>query len=338
MSDPALDAAKKVLSDQFNKVKTMEEKNKEIKSELIDKINEVISSINKLEDQTNITEDAKKQFSGLIQDSKPKLRSINSQTTRLLQLVESIDVSSINLNFLKISFFPLEVIKNEYNSENIINLPSDLLVSLSIVNGVYDYIEKYKILSGNLDIIINSNITNMLNEAEAELKELKLTKNILKNIKTQDYYEKESTVFLKKSNNYRNIFIGLIFISLSIAVVSVVAEPRFYMDTFDYWFLKISYILVSITLITYFLKQSTHYQRLGDQANQTSLEIKAFPSFISGSSKVTEAEIRKELALKYFGREIDSAAHKDMSNLISDQMKSTTEMVKAATDVLKVKG
>ena len=338
MNDPVVEAARKVMTDKLNEVRTMEEQNREIKAKLIAKIKEVISSVNKLEDQTNITDGAKRQFSGLIQDSKTKLISINSHTTRLLQLVESIDVSSINLNFLNVSFFPLEVIKNEYNSENIVNLPSDLLISLSIVNATYDYIEKYKILSNNLDTLINKNITNMLNEAEDELKELKLTKNILKNIKTQDYYEKESKGFFKKSKNYRNVFIALIVVALAVAITSVTAEPRFYMDAFDYWFLKISYILVSITLITYFLKQSTHYQRLGDQANQTSLEIKAFPSFISGSSKETEAEIRKELALKYFGREIDGAVHKDMSNLISDQMKSTTDMVKAATDVLKAKG
>ncbi|MFP0859324.1 hypothetical protein ACLDYQ_19080 [Acinetobacter baumannii] len=47
------------------------------------------------------------------------------------------------------------------------------------------------------------------------------------------------------------------------------------------------------------------------------------------------ASVRKELALKYFGREVDGAAHKDMSNLITDQMKSTTEMVKATTEAIK---
>ncbi|WON80803.1 hypothetical protein OK024_03190 [Acinetobacter sp. UGAL515B_02] len=47
------------------------------------------------------------------------------------------------------------------------------------------------------------------------------------------------------------------------------------------------------------------------------------------------ASVRRELALKYFGREIDGTAHKDMSNLISDQMKSTTDMVKATTEAIK---
>ena len=45
--------------------------------------------------------------------------------------------------------------------------------------------------------------------------------------------------------------------------------------------------------------------------------------------------VRKELALKYFGREIDATAHKDLANLLSNQMKSSTEMIKATTEAIK---
>ena len=94
-------------------------------------------------------------------------------------------------------------------------------------------------------------------------------------------------------------------------------------------------IALGITLITYFLKQSLHYKRLADQNYQTQVELQAYPSFMESIPTEEAAFVRKELALKYFGREIDGATHKDMSNLISDQMKSTTDMVKATTEAIK---
>ena len=93
--------------------------------------------------------------------------------------------------------------------------------------------------------------------------------------------------------------------------------------------------MVVITLVSYFIKQSSHYQGLADQANQTRLELQAFPTFITGVEKQMKLQFAKELALKYFGREVDKTAHKDMCNLVSDQMKNTTEMVKATTEAIK---
>ena len=126
-------------------------------------------------------------------------------------------------------------------------------------------------------------------------------------------------------------------ISLGTFFLKKVLIPAF-LGNVEFWVLKASIIVVGVTLITYFLKQSTHYQRLADQNYQTQVELQAYPSFMESIPTEEAASVRKELALKYFGREIDGAAHKDMSNLISEQMKSTTDMVKAATDALKVKG
>ncbi|EPF6052642.1 hypothetical protein L5R14_003768, partial [Acinetobacter baumannii] len=109
----------------------------------------------------------------------------------------------------------------------------------------------------------------------------------------------------------------------------------FALSTTEFWILKASLLIVGITLISYFLKQSAHYQKLADQNYQTHVELRAYPSFMESIPTEEAASVRKELALKYFGREIDGAAHKDISNLISDQMKSTTEIVKATTEAIK---
>ncbi|WP_227567020.1 hypothetical protein [Acinetobacter bereziniae] len=45
--------------------------------------------------------------------------------------------------------------------------------------------------------------------------------------------------------------------------------------------------------------------------------------------------VRKELVLKYFGRDLDGSVHKDMGNLVDYQVKSTIEMVKATTVAIK---
>lgn len=127
-----------------------------------------------------------------------------------------------------------------------------------------------------------------------------------------------------------------VLLCLSVGLLTLKQELVPYLfSTIEFWAVKVSLLLVGITLISYFLKQSAHYQRLADQNYQTQVELQAYPSFMESIPTEEAASVRKELALKYFGREVDGAAHKDMGNLVSDQMKSTTEMVKATTEAIK---
>ncbi|MEQ1107993.1 hypothetical protein [Acinetobacter seifertii] len=207
--------------------------------------------------------------------------------------------------------------------------------ALSTVNAIIGYIDNYKRDNEIYNQIITSKIKEMLNEASEELEDLKRTKNILKNYKAEQFYKEECEKYTSLYVQNKNNFIALIIIAVLFSVLSVSLMLVYNMDKYNYWSIKLTLILAFVTLITYYLKQSSYYQKLAEQANQTRLEIEAFPSFITGVSKAEEVAIRKDLALKYFGKEIDGAAHKDMSNLISDQMKSTTEMVKATTEAIK---
>ena len=191
----------------------------------------------------------------------------------------------------------------------------------------------------------NDAVKLFINEAtkkvDKELKDFRKLRNIADNALTENIYDQAVTKYRDLENDYRWYFywaLGLtVGISLGTFFLKNVLVPNF-LGNVEFWVLKASIIVVGVTLITYFLKQSTHYQRLADQNYQTQVELQAYPSFMESIPTEEAASVRKELALKYFGREVDGAAHKDMSNLISDQMKSTTEMVKAATDVLKAKG
>lgn len=189
--------------------------------------------------------------------------------------------------------------------------------------------------------IIPTFLDDALKQVKEELVSFRRIRNIADNAKTENIYDQAVIKYRGLETDYRWYFYWAIGITVGLSLLGLFSKNWLvanYLGNIEFWVLKVSILAVGITLITYFLKQSSHYQRLADQNYQTQVELQAYPSFMESIPTEEAASVRKELALKYFGREIDGAAHKDMSNLISDQMKSTTEMVKAATDVLKAKG
>ncbi|MDF9439507.1 hypothetical protein O9Y77_17270, partial [Acinetobacter baumannii] len=172
------------------------------------------------------------------------------------------------------------------------------------------------------------------------IKDVNELKEQIKNKDTHDIYEIAANENQDRADNSRMAFIILIIFSIIIVWFCSVTKTYFGLKDYDYWFFKGTLILTSVTLITYFLKQSVKYQKIADQCRQTKMELEAFPSFVA--SFTTEdpqiIEIRKELALKYFGRELDNKTNDETSNILQDQMKNTTEMVKTAMEVLKKTG
>ena len=261
----------------------------------------------------------------------------------------------------------MENYKNGFNLEKIhqrVTIPNRMLmdeidennITDSELNILKDYLEK-QISAQNVFTLttvyncktlmdaehgaINQYINESSKKIDEELRNFRKLRNIADNALTENIYDQAVTKYRGLEKDYRWYFywaLGLtVGISLGTFFLKNIVVPDF-LGNVEFWVLKASIVVVGITLITYFLKQSAHYQRLADQNYQTQVELQAYPSFMESIPTGEAASVRKELALKYFGREIDGAAHKDMSNLIFDQMKSTTEMVKAATDVLKAKG
>lgn len=183
-----------------------------------------------------------------------------------------------------------------------------------------------------------------LKERELELiksiEEVKVVFEQTKNLKIHDYYELAAKENQSKSDINRTFFIFLIILSLTIIWFSMVTKGYFGLSGYDYYFFKGSLVLTSVTLITYFLKQSVKYQKMADQCKQTKLELEAFPSYVANLSNEDPlvADFRKELAMKYFGRDVDNKSNDETSNILQDQMKNTTEMVKATVEVLKKSG
>lgn len=316
-------------------VKTLKELNEEIKNRLISEIETLVIKLESYLDQSAFSSDLVSRNSQFYTFNEPHLKKLIKTAKSIEGKISLIDVEIANLSYMDSISFSINYINKDYNENNIHEFPGDIFNSLSTLNAINDYIDNYARDSEIYNQIITTKITAMLNEANEELEDLKKTKNILKNYKAEQFYKSECEKYTSLYIRNKNTFIALIIFAVFFSVLSVRLMLVYNMDKYNYWSIKVSLILAFVTLITYYLKQSSYYQRLAEQANQTRLEIEAFPSFIAGVSKDEEVAIRKELALKYFGKEIDGATHKDMANLVSDQMKSTTEMVKATTEAIK---
>lgn len=106
-------------------------------------------------------------------------------------------------------------------------------------------------------------------------------------------------------------------------------------DSLKYLLYKLSILIVGITLTTYFLRLSNFYQLKQEQAKQTKLELEAFPDYVSGMESSLANELRQELALKYFGKEIDQNQNDKTSDLLQEQLKVGTEFIKASAEIMK---
>lgn len=339
MSDDNLQSEiRKILqNNSANQIKA-KEKNEEIKNRIIKQFEKAIEYLHALKKGEHIEKKATEINPDLLSQNKPHINTCIQIAENLKQIIMSYNVENDDLSYLDTFQVALSNIINEYSEENYFLLPKYIGNTRGSLVGIESFIRTFNLDKQRYNLVVSNEIKSILEEAKQELEDFKETKNIIKNLKSVDYYSEECEKYMSRHYTYLVLFLITILVALTISVISVCSEPKFFLDKFDYWFLKGSFILVVITLVSYFIKQSSHYQSLADQANQTRLELQAFPTFITGVEKADEVAIRKELALKYFGREVDKTAHKDISNLISDQIKNTTEMVKAVTEVIKKPG
>lgn len=248
-----------------------------------------------------------------------------------------------------VNYMAIESYKDPFG-DNKISLPDNVIekikkekdISLSVIRIQLDMLYKscvaFKKLKDNFNDYLKIYINKSVDLLNGELDGFRRLRSIADTALTENIYDSAVRKYKKLEEDYRLYFYwGLaIVLCLSVGLLTLkqILVPYLF-SSIEFWAVKISLILVGITLMSYFLKQSAHYQRLADQNYQTQVELQAYPSFMESIPTEEAASVRKELALKYFGREVDATAHKDMSNLISDQMKSTTEMVKATTEAIK---
>ncbi|MDA3485569.1 hypothetical protein MJ021_09340 [Acinetobacter baumannii] len=293
------------------------EEYRDFKTKLIEDIRNIINKINGLQ---------------IASDLKDKVR------TGLNNIISSLN--SIFLHYDEMGF--LENFKRDVADMSALLLAEPTANTVQKINSkieeINSFIDNYSEIKRLFKELSVNALSPIINEVNTELLNFRRLRNIADNARTENIYDNAVNKYRGLEESYRSYFYwGLgVLLCLSVGLLTLKQELVPYLfSTIEFWAVKVSLLLVGITLISYFLKQSAHYQRLADQNYQTQVELQAYPSFMESIPTEEAASVRKELALKYFGREVDGAAHKDMGNLVSDQMKSTTEMVKATTEAIK---
>lgn len=314
-------------------------KKKQEKRDLFaEKKEKVIGDLSKLESESweTILNKPDTNLKSIIETLKKRINDLySSDEMVLLQTIEN----RLNLIFSTLNKIKKPAENLDEKSKNIIDDYRDKIHA--DIYSCYIFLEEFSSIKSSFNAIIPEPLNKTIIDVEQELNKFRRLRNISDNAKTEDIYNNAVDKYRTLEKQYREYFYHSIIVVFSVVtflfLFKSVLQFIWGLENIEFWIFKLSVLGVGITLITYFLKQSVHYQRLADQNYQTQVELQAYPSFMESIPTDEAASVRKELALKYFGREIDGSAHKDMSNLISDQMKSTTEMVKATADALKVK-
>lgn len=177
----------------------------------------------------------------------------------------------------------------------------DLQKQINYINSALDLIDNFRHSYRYINEIIKNAIDQQIEEANQKLQKFDQVINKLQGIATEQVYANANTNYQTRYKNLENLGYGIIalsFISTFVCLWIYHCYPHLLYSLMTF---KITFILIAIFLITYFFKQATHYRKLADTAEQRHLELQAIPSFLSTISNETQNDVRKELALKYFG-------------------------------------
>lgn len=155
----------------------------------------------------------------------------------------------------------------------------------------------------------------------------------IQQIKTENVYLNSYHKNTARSKNSESKFIGVTVFSLILSLITIIAFIFKAIDLSQFISIKIMIVVFFGILIAYYLKISTHYRRLADQAEQTHLELLAFPQYAAELGEEKSNEIKEQLALKYFGKEIDPSGYQKIGEIAQEQLKTSSELVKAAASL-----
>lgn len=191
---------------------------------------------------------------------------------------------------------------------------------------------KYKEFEGFMDAVVLVR-DDMIDKFENYFSKIQSDWKKIQQIKTENVYLNSYHKNTARSKNSESKFIGVTFLSLVLSVLTIIAFIFKAIDFSQFISIKIMIVVFFGILIAYYLKISTHYRRLADQAEQTHLELLAFPQYAAELGEEKSNEIKEQLALKYFGKEIDPSGYQKISDIAQEQLKTSSELVKAAASL-----
>ncbi len=184
-------------------------------------------------------------------------------------------------------------------------------------------------------IKFDKELNDKLAEVDEIVKNVQSAKLALDGQKTEEIYSEASQTYLTAARNYEVFFYMLIGTALIITVLCLAYFPYSEATKVNFIFSKILTATLVVTLGTLFLRKAAHLRKLHEQAHQTSLELQALPLYLVNVSTDHQAEIYKDLASKYFGKELDKIQHDKIGDLMQDQLIVGTELIKASAEMVK---
>lgn len=271
--------------------------------------------------------------------------NISKNLTHISKKIDSMSHLKIQMNnFINgiKSMIENEKIKEIY----ILELVDNQLSELTQVNDEKELhnkiepIHKFLINYGNIDSSVVGYIReywgNAFKNIHNEISKFGELNDILKNHKTYEIYKKSEDGNHKKYKFYIYWAIGLAVVGFILSIFSKVIFTKCLFvelcfleyNNIDYWIMKASIIFITITGVTFCLKQAIHHQKKKDRAEQTRLELEALPTYMFNFSDEQKNQVYAELTSKYFGRDFDKDGYQDMSNLVQEQIKLSHEVLK----------
>nr|WP_314523809.1 hypothetical protein [uncultured Acinetobacter sp.] len=136
-----------------------------------------------------------------------------------------------------------------------------------------------------------------------------------------------------KANFFERLFWGAIVSGAFLALLSMLAFTD--VKEGNFWFSKILIVAITVTFSTYFVRRSAHLRKQSDQLKRESWEMDALPVFIASLDKPLRDEVIKDLVPKYFGNGVDQSINDKLSDLVSEQLKTSLETLKTSTEIIK---
>lgn len=245
-----------------------------------------------------------------------------SDIIKSIQKIETIDEKAF-LSFIENKVTFLEGCINVYDFSNEVHNLLKFIINKNSINNQYLY--EFNKLFGETQL-------EMLNQ----IKKFGELNDVLKNHKTYEIYKKSEDGNHKKYKFYIYWAIGLAVVGFILSIFSKVVFTKCLFgelcfleyNNIDYWIMKVSIIFITITGITFCLKQAIHHQKKKDRAEQTRLELEALPTYMFNFTDEQKNQVYAELTSKYFGRDFDKDGYQDMSNLVQEQIKLSHEVLK----------
>lgn len=242
----------------------------------------------------------------------------------------------------------------DHETETLLHSPTDT----DKIQEIIDILEKSIILlnSKMLPIrisnqqsqqLIEENLAPKIKEIEEKIKDFESLRLALEHRETNKIY----LDLHKKYHGEYSINNILFFMTIIAAVfftlyttTEISNAPQFndYKTDRNFWVMfittKVLIATVTLTFGTLFLRRSAHAKKLKEQAYQTHVEINAFPIHVRSLKDEDKHDLIKELALKYFGKELDQTQNDKIGDLMKDQLTAGTELIKASAELVKAKG